>query len=257
MASARAASRDKLVEKWIAAMDTLRDASQLSGAEHIASWYPVIGNFRMNNPEATTLPADLEQEIISFIDAVDQDTRGEARQNVINTSYQLLEEAGRADLARELLLKELEKSHAPYYFMSSLGDLEEDAGNIELAVEWNRKAWDGASGEATRFQWGYQYVDTLVRLVPEQSEVILGTTEQLLSEFSEAENVLSGRNFARLQMLLESLEQWQKTAEVDDGTVAGLEALYSDIASVCEGSILAEESQAHCLELQTAYSLNL
>ncbi len=257
MLTDQGASRDKLVEKWIAAMDTLRDASQLSGAEHIASWYPVVANFRMNNPEAATLPADLEQEIIAFINAVDQDTRGEARQNVINTSYQLLEEAGRADLARELLLKELEKSHAPYYFMSSLGGIEEDAGNIELAVEWNRKAWEGASGEATRFQWGYQYVDTLVRLVPEQSDVILGTSEQLLSEFSEAENMLSGRNFARLQMLLDSLGQWQETAEVEDNTAAGLEALYSNITSVCKGSTLAEESQAHCLELQTAYSLNL
>jgi len=141
--------------------------------------------------------------------------------------------------------------------MSSLGGIEEDAGNIELAVEWNRKAWEGASGEATRFQWGYQYVDTLVRLVPEQSDVILGTSEQLLSEFSEAENMLSGRNFARLQMLLDSLGRWQETAEVEDDTAAGLEVLYSNITSVCKGSTLAEESQAHCLELQTAYSLNL
>ncbi len=146
MLTDQGASRDKLVDKWIAAMDTLRDASQLSGAEHIASWYPVVGNFRMNNPEAATLPANLEQEIIAFIDAVDQ---GNPRRSPSERHQHQLPASGGSRPRRpgpEPLLKELEKSHAPYYFMSSLGGLEEDAGNIELAVEWNRKAWGRCLG---------------------------------------------------------------------------------------------------------------
>jgi len=254
MLTEEGSERDSLVQQWISAMGSLRNATQLSGAEHIASWYPEVANYWMTHPDAEQLSEELEMAIISFINEVDNDTRGEARQNVINTSYQLLEEAGRSDLARDLLLKELEKSHAPYYFMSSLGDLEEDAGNTQLAVEWNRKAWEGASGEATRFQWGYQYVDTLVRLVPEESENILNTSQQLLSEFSEPENVLTGRNFARLQMLLNSLGQWQEEVKSDNQTTAGMNALYSSITTVCEDANLSEESQVHCQELETSFS---
>lgn len=247
--AAAGADRDMLAALWESTMTVIRDASQLSGAEHIASWYPSIARHFMNNPDAERLPPAMEQEIIAYIDMIEGETRGEARQNVVNTGYQLLAEAKRPDLARELLLAELEKSKAPYYFMSSLGDLAEEAGNYEEAVDWHRRAWEGATGEATRFQWGYQYVNSLVRLTPERGDVIAATSTALLEEFQDRENIFTGRNVDRLQRLLADLAEWQDYTGASSREAAGLAPFYSSLETLCADSSLAGEGAAHCREL--------
>ena len=250
--AAEGAERDLLGAQWEATMATIRNAPQLSGAEHIASWYTGITRYFMNNPDAASLPPAMEQEIIAYIDSVEGATRGEARQNVVNTSYQVLEEMKRNDLARTLLLAELEKSRAPYYFMSSLGDLEEEEGNNEAAVDWHRRAWEGSNGEATRFQWGYQYVDSLARLAPDQGSLIVATSERLLGEFTEPENVLTGRNFDRLMRLFDTLDEWQGSTAVSAGDKSALHDIYSGVEQLCTTTDPDSESAQHCLKLQQA-----
>ena len=98
-------------------------------------------------------------------------------------------------------------------------------------------------------------LDTLIRLVPEEGEKILVTSNQLLSEFSEPENMLSGRNFARLQMLLDSIEEWKNSDTLENNTIPGLENVYSEIHSVCSKENLSDENAEHCAEIATAYAL--
>ena len=239
---------DTLANDWIAAMSVLREAPQLSGAEHLASWYPSVERYWNTNPDAEHLPADLEQTIIDSITAVDSETRGDARQNVINTAYQLLFEAKRPDLSRQILLDEIGKSHAPYYFMSSLGGLAEEAGNNTEAVDWHRKAYEGSKGEATRFQWGYQYVASMIQLAPEQGEMIASTSLGLLEEFTDRENVLTGRNFGRLQSLVNDLQEWQAAS----GDASALAPFYANLESLCNTPSLAGETREHCESLLQA-----
>jgi thioredoxin-related protein len=245
--------RDMLATLWIAAMQNIRAAPQLSGAEHIASWYPQIQNFWLNNPEADQLPVNLEQDVVTFIDMIDSNTRGDARQNVINSAYQVLDYAGRADLARTLLLTEINQSHAPYYFMSSLGGLEDKAGNPAEAVNWHRRAWDGARGEATRFQWGYQYVESLIRLTPENGAEIVATSQNLLDEFAVRENILTGRNFERLDMLLSRLEEWQEASELEADAKTGLQDFLTSVDSLCTNTDSASESSEPCQQMRSLH----
>jgi hypothetical protein len=244
------AERGKLAARWIAAMNIIRNAPQLSGAEHIASWYPQIALYWLDNPDAQRLPPELEQEVITYIGKIDSATKGEARQNVINTAYQILEDARRDDLARSMLLEEINQSIAPYYFMSSLGDLEEKEGNPEKAVDWHRRAWEGAEGEATRFQWGYQYLDSLIRLTPERDMVIVKTSSELLAEFADKDDILTGRNFGRLQSMLDSLEQWRESNDLQGESLAGLESILADVDNLCAGINADTESGDHCQTLQ-------
>jgi len=242
------ASDEALADNWIAAMEVLRSAPQLSGAEHLASWYPSVERFFNSNPDAERLPADLEQTIIDSINAEDSETRGDARQNVINTAYQLLFEAKRPDLSRQILLDEIGKSHAPYYFMSSLGGLAEEAGNNAEAVDWHRQAYEGSKGEATRFQWGYQYVASMIQLAPEQAELIASTALGLLEEFQDRENILTGRNFGRLQSLVADLQEWQAAT----GDASALAPFYANLESLCSNTSVTGETGEHCESLLQA-----
>ena len=80
------------------------------------------------------------------------------RQAAVNAAANLYWEAGLDEDANRLLTAELQKSKSPYYFMLDLADLAEKAGRKQEAVQWLERAYAGAKGPATRFQWGYNYL---------------------------------------------------------------------------------------------------
>ena len=51
--------------------------------------------------------------------------------------------------------------------MLDLADLAKKAGRKQEAVQWLARAYDGAQGPATRFQWGYNYLVGLLEMTPE------------------------------------------------------------------------------------------
>ena len=213
----------RLQNQWQQAMLDLRHNKRLSTAEQLAGWFPYLGFYFDGDAAPATLPTAQITAIQLDAEKANQVTRNAyARQSVVNQISYLLETAGLQDEAKQLLLAELEKSAAPYYFMSNLAALAETAGSIDEALEWRLKAYQSSTGQATRLQWGVSYVRSLIRLAPQRQEEISQTALALMNELSQHQgsgdaivDAFAGRNFRVLRRLNKDLHAWQTAAGID------------------------------------------
>jgi thioredoxin-related protein len=234
--------RRTLSKQWADSMAAVRQHPSLSKAEQLGSWYPQLHLYWLNNPEADSLPADVQSTVREHVSSMDENTRGSARQTVINKAYQVLQAARLYGESREMLLAEIEKSESPWYFMSGLASLAEKQNDAAAATDWLKRAYDAAEGRATRFQWGVEYVTGLIRLQPERGEEMAGALSGLLDNLEQDEDVFAGRNFGRLQTLRTALGEW-KEKEAADETV---KSFNDRLRSACEAMDSASIGYRNC-----------
>jgi hypothetical protein len=227
-----------------------RHEPSLSTAEQLAGWLPLLNFYFMNENEAP-LPEDLAEQLKVDLRAADEKTTNSfARQSVVSQINYLYQSARLYDDARLLLLAELEKSESPYYFMSGLSSLAEDQENIKEALDWRRKAYETSEGAATRFQWGASYVRTIIRLTPEDHELITTTAIRLFDDLAGEQEVFAGRNFRILRSLNRQLTQWQ--AEQEQESLAA--TFQSRIQTLCEKQVAASLERDNCSSLKSEES---
>ncbi|MEX1033507.1 MAG: thioredoxin family protein [Cellvibrionaceae bacterium] len=220
--------RENLSNRWAQSMQAVHEHPSLSKAEQLGSWYPQLHLYWLNNPDAQSLPTEALDEVRAHVAEMDRDTRGSARQTVINKAYQVLQAARLYDESREILLAEIEKSESPYYFMSGLASLAEQQKDFAAASDWLERAYANAEGKATRFQWGVEYVTGLIRMQPEEHEKIITTVAGLLDNLEQDQDVFAGRNFGRLQTLQGALKDW------DGGEQPALASFYARLGAACQ-----------------------
>ena len=109
-------------------------------------------------------------------------TDAHARQATISSAAYALRQVGDDAGAEALLLAELKRSEQPYYYMPELAELAEQRGDTAGALEWLKRAYDGAQGPATRVQWGVLYVEGLLKLAPDDAPRIEQATASLIAE---------------------------------------------------------------------------
>lgn len=227
--------------KWSEQVFSLRNHGALSKAEKLAGWLPRL---YFETLDDQPLADESRELLIAEMTVVDKATPDSyERQSVINQMSYIYRNGGLKDVARDLLLAELKKSASPYYFMSGLASFAERDEKHEEAIEWRRKAYENATGEATRFQWGANYVRTVIRLAPEDTETITGSSLALLAEFHESDEMFAGRNFKILKRLNQSLADWQKAQMVDSFEFAG------KLESLCAEQVSDSIEQSNCLSL--------
>ena len=247
---------DNLKDRWQQVMLEQRHHAALSTAEQLGGWFPYLTFYFEDASTNTAVPADQLAAIRQDAETANRVTRNAyARQSVVNQVSYLLETAGLQDEARQLLLAELDRSAAPYYFMSSLGALAEAQGHIEEALAWRNKAYQVSEGRATRLQWGVSYVDSLIRLAPQQTETISQTALTLLDELSEGhiedggiDDTFAGRNFRALRRLHKNLLAWHATQI--DGPL--LENLNARLGYLCGRQPAGSTTAANCQSLLVA-----
>ena len=124
------------------------------------------------------------------------------RHTLVNTAVGALNEAGLAAEAEQILLAELPRSHAPYYFMLSLAGSAKRRGDTAAVLDWHGKAWQAAVGPATRLQWGVTYLNSLIELAPQDAARIAQATQGLQADIAAAgADAYQQRNLAQLQKL--------------------------------------------------------
>jgi len=171
----------------------------------------------------------LQDEIRAVVAWADETTPDPyERQDIINAASNVLSRAGMHDVAKPLLLAELDKSKQPYYFMLGLADIEQEAGNYEEAVAWLKKAYDASTGPATRFQWGYYYLAGLLEMTPDNSELIRSATIDVIREL-EAGSGFYQRPKAQLGRLEQKLLDWSEETDKEDVIVE----IRADVLAVC------------------------
>ncbi len=162
------------------------------------------------------------------------------RQALIYNAAWYLHEVGLSDDAVSMLQAELERAVAPYYYMSYLAAIEKDRGNHTRSLGWSARAWQLASGPATRTQWGVQHVLNLLELAPEQSEIIQTVVNQILDGVAQARDGYYQRTRMRMQRLFAALQDW---ATDKPARQAVAQTLSQRIAALCQ------QSQTDCSDL--------
>jgi thiol-disulfide isomerase/thioredoxin len=213
LSDAGTAERAELVRAWGAALAQLgTEANPLSAPEQLLRLRANILLARLAAPsEDSPLPPALLDEARQAVARVDAATSdGYARQAAINAAANLYWEAGLTAEASTLLTAELERSKSPYYFMLDLADLARKAGRKQEAVDWLARAYAGAQGPATRFQWGYNYLVGLLEMTPEDVQGIERAGLSVIGELDGAPDAFYQRTRMRLEKLDSTLREWGK-----------------------------------------------
>lgn len=130
-------------------------------------------------------------------------TDGYTRQDAMSTAIWMLQKTKLLDDAKKYAERELNKSIAPYYFMSYLASIEKELGNIDGHIEWKRKAWKAAKGGSTRFQWGTSYLLGLIE--NNKKKGFSKDFKIIIGELLKQEDAFNGRNKKRIERLQKAL----------------------------------------------------
>jgi thiol-disulfide isomerase/thioredoxin len=237
------AERRELTRAWAAALDRIgAQANALSAPERLLLVRARVVLARLDAPDAPLPPALLDEarQAVAAVDANTSDSY--ARQAAINAAANLYWEAGLTDEANTLLTAELEKSKSPYYFMLDLADLAEKAGRKQDAVQWLARAYEGAKGPATRFQWGYNYLVGMLEMTPEDTAGIERAGLAVLGELDGAPDAFYQRTRMRLEQLDTRLLEWGR-----DGDAARVVAtLRARTRQICDKLPVDDPGRRRC-----------
>jgi len=231
------AERELIVTAWNARLDALAADPETSVADRLWTQYVKLKFATLDTDE--DVPDSMAAEARAEVDRAN--TQAESiyqRQSFMNAAWYVLTASGQSEYARQLLLEELDKSKQPYYFMPSLAKLDEEAGDTQGALAWLKKGYETSEGPATRFQWGYYYVDGLIRLTPEDAETIAAATDQLLGELDGRQDAIYNRTGRIMKRLGARLSEWNIDGAYDEQ----IREIQSHVDSLCED--IPENDQA-------------
>jgi thiol-disulfide isomerase/thioredoxin len=221
--------RAQLIQAWNAALRELGGTtSPLSPSEELLRVRARIMLAKLDAPGAPVPPALLDdaRQAVARADATTPE--GHPRQAAINAAANLYWEAGLETEANALLTAELGKSKSPYYFMLDLADLAEKAGRKQEAIDWLARAYEGAKGPATRFQWGHTYLMGLLEMAPDDVQRIERAGLSVIGELDGSPDAFYQRTRMRLEQLDAKLLEWGDSGE-RARVIATLKARTSEI----------------------------
>ena len=147
-----------------------------------------------------------------------------------------------AEDGNRLLVAELGKTTSPFYFMHDLADIAEKAGHKDEAVRWLARAYAGAQGPATRFQWGYSYLVGLLEMTPDGHEDDRGRRTAGDRRTRRGPDAFYQRTRVRLDQLSAKLLDWGSRAM----RAKAVEKLRTRTTEVCAGLPEGDEGRANC-----------
>ncbi len=233
--------RAELVEGYSEMLNRIAADDSVYKRERIYTLAGKINLERIDDAEAA-LSAALQTEIRDMVQWADESTPSVyERQPIINALGNVLEDAGMDEVARPLLLAELERSKQPYYFMVGLADIEQRAGNTDLAIDWLKQAYDTTTGPATRFQWGYYYLTGLLEMTPENTALIHSVTVGLIDELQN-----SGGLYHRPKSQLGRIQNYLFAWSDENDYSAELAEIRNSVLKICATASHQDESRATC-----------
>lgn len=238
------AEREVLRQRWLSRLLRLSADPEVALADRLATLYGELQLARLASPFDGYGP-ELITRVQQQVDWADKHaTTPFERHVVISVAWDVLYEAGLERQAGDLLLAEIEKSQSPYYFMLELANIAEKAGREDEALAWLERAWHAATGSATRFQWGVNYLQGQLKMSPEDTARIEATGVAVLSELAQQDAPLFQRNRQRLEKLGTALVEWNEFFEQP----AVLAAFRAQLAPLCAAESSAFPATTFCRE---------
>jgi hypothetical protein len=205
----QSAARLHLTQAWAGALERLEADSTVLLADQLAALRTRVRMSRLGTP----VPG-MEQLARARVAHAAQAVCGPAmRHQIMNTAAGVLSDAGLLDEAEQLLLAELERSHAPFYFMHNLATIAKKRGDAASAVGWYERAWDSATGPATRLQWGATYLQGLIDFAPHEAPRIERFASKMLGELGGMGDAAYQRNRTQLERIDSKLAIWHGASD--------------------------------------------
>jgi thioredoxin-related protein len=202
--------RSALIDAWDKAMRRSTDDPKIGPIDRV---YPVAARIelarlaRSDGKLPDALLADVRKEAER---SVREAPNAYARETAVSNAGYVLREAGLLDESDALLTAELARSATPYYLMLGLASNAKKRGDKAAAIAWAGKAYDAASGPATRLQWGAGYVRTLIELAPQDAPRIEQAARAVIHELEPAPDTFYDRNRRSLERMAQKLVVWNK-----------------------------------------------
>ncbi|HEU4779136.1 MAG TPA: thioredoxin family protein [Steroidobacteraceae bacterium] len=218
-----------LRERWMAIADAATTNQEFAPADQLAAQLMKITAAKAYAADGK-VPTDVRSVALNTATRM-LDVKQDAyvRAGVVNSAINIYIALDDWERARDLLTLEATTSNTPYYYIGDLADVEERLGNIDRSVELLADAYAKAKGPASRFQWGYSYLEGLLRMKPDDLATIDKVGTQVIAEL-EGPNRIHRRTLSRLNKLDEKLNAWNTTA-ARGAVVAQLRAR---VARACE-----------------------
>ena len=220
-----------LRERWMAIADAATANQEFAPADQLAAQLMKITAAKAYAVDSK-VPTDVRSVALNTAAkmlAVKQDAY--VRAGVVNSAINIYVALDEWERARDLLTLEASTSNTPYYYLGDLADVEEELGHPQRSLELLAEAYDKAKGPASRFQWGYNYLDGLLRLTPDDSATIEKVGARVIAEL-DGPNRIHRRTLSRLNKLDAKLNAWNTTA-TRGAVAANLRAL---VTRACEKS---------------------
>jgi thiol-disulfide isomerase/thioredoxin len=199
-------------ERIMAVADAATASTRFAPADQLAAQLIKIRVAKAYAPDSK-VPTDVRTVALQTATkmlAVQQDPY--VRAGVVNSAINIYIALGDWPRARDLLALEASTSNTPHYYLGDLADAEEHLGNYQRALELLAEAYQKARGPASRFQWGFQYLDGLLRLAPDDSATIEKVGTSVIAEL-DGPNRIHRRTLARLTRLDAALRKWNTTPQ--------------------------------------------
>ncbi len=229
--------RHELLGAWERAADAMENDPALSIDDRLSATVLKLDLVSLAaHPDAkeVRIPTAMQEHVRQRAAwAIETVTDESELQTVVNTLAHMLESADLNEEAEAMLLAKMHDTAAPYYFMSWIGSLREEAGDSAGALEWYRKAYDASQGRYSRFRWGSTYLRRLMTLSPESAERIEAESVEVLGELLTHDDAFSGGNHARLDGLQSAYWTWNEDSEHD----AELGRIRDFVQASCEGFV--------------------
>jgi protein disulfide-isomerase len=200
-----------LRERYMSIADAATANPEFAPADQLAAQLMKITAAKAYAPDAK-VPTDVRTVALATADkmlAVKQEPY--VRAGVVNSAINIYIALDDWERARDLLALEATTSNTPHYYIGDLADVEEHLGNKQRSVELLGEAYAKAKGPASRFQWGYQYLDGLLRLTPDDLATIEKVGLEVVGEL-DGPNRIHRRTLSRLNKLDQELREWSTSS---------------------------------------------
>ncbi|WP_241299887.1 thioredoxin family protein [Burkholderia stabilis] len=235
------AQRAKLRGAYDTALARLSTDTTLSSIDRLMALHGRVllarGDARKGAPLAAPALIDTARKQIAA--SVQGAANAYERQALVSEGADTLTDAGQYDESDALLKAELPRSSTPYYFMSGLAANAKARGDKAAALDWYRKAYDSASGPATKLRWGATYFANAVELAPDDSARIEGIAASVLAQADKTRDAFYGANLRALTKVVTQLNRWRSGGAHD----ASVRSVVKQFDGVC-GKLPAGDPQA-------------
>ncbi len=225
--------RDALTSQLRALMDQIFSDASLPIKQRLLSTRLLIDLAALEGRGESSQLQDLVRARARWADQ--QATTPYLRQSLIYNAAWYLHDVGLSQEALAMFEAELPRAVSPHYYMSYLSAIEEDLGHARQALDWARQAWEGATGPATRTQWGTSYALAMIRLDPDNTTAVKDAVTRLLDEMRAGGDGFYQRSLKRMQRLNTALKDW--SASGDDARQSAAAALLGRLRSMCRDDL--------------------